>query len=495
MASYNVLNAYDATARIPQFQGLLQYGNEGTANPCFAREARNMMTPGGVLQPTAQGLQMEAELSAPMKTLARFYRRWYAEEAEKEVLVAASAGQLYWMYPGAEEWTALDHPGGASYASDEWSAVTYEINEEGKDPVDILLLSNAKDGMVMVRGDTMTVEPVSTPYKFGVIARYAERIWGGAAEDEPDMLAYSAPFDPTNWEANEEIPEDGAGDIRQPSWDGDSFTHIVQFGTQLICFKQNRIWRVLGTDPGEYTFKEQYGGGAMYPDTVAVDGEYIMMLGEKGVLRYDGLNAAPYHQENAQDVWARMNRAALGKACACLHEGVYYLAVPLDGSDVNNAVVMYNTAEGTWLVREDMQVESFLSSGEALYYTSATAPGRIYRYIADGWRENGRASRETRWVCQWNDLNYRDYQKGGFVVYLTAEAKAQTNISVSIQTEKKTKTKVYTIIPPAEGKEAKQKRMFFGGRGRRFRLIIESDTETMWRLIGGIQIVAEIDGD
>lgn len=493
--AYNVLNAYDARARIPQFQGLMQYGNEGTGNPCYAREAVNMDTPGGVLQPCANPELLKPELDSPIETLARFYRRWHARENEQEVLVAASGGKLYYALTDAVKWTELPFPDGVTeYASNRWSWVTYEINEEGKDPIDILLLSNAQDGMVYVRGDTLAVHTVVTPYKFGVITRYAERIWGGAAPDEPDMLAYSKPFDPTDWTANTEIPEDGGGDIRQPSWDGDSFTHMVQLGSQLICFKKQRIWRVLGTDPGEYTFKEQYGGGASYPGTVAVDGEKIYMLSDDGVLGYDGLNAAAFMQEYAKDVWARMNRAALYRASACMHRGKYYLSVALDKSETNNAVIVYNTTESTWLLREDLRVERWLSSGRTLYFTSSVAPGRIYRYIEDGWEENAEAV-PCRWVTPWNDLNYRDYNKGGFSVYLTVECLKELNLSISIQTEKKKKTKVYTVKPPEGGKYAKQKRMFFGGRGRRFRLIIESSGTAMWRLIGGIETIVEIDGD
>lgn len=493
--AYNTLNTYDARARIPQFQGLMQYGNEGTNNPCYAREAVNMMTPGGVLQPCAKPKTLEPELDSPIETLAQFYRRWHAVDGEREVLVAASDGKLFYALKNADEWTQLPFPEGVTaYESNRWSWVTYEINEAGKDPIDILLLSNAKDGMVFVRGDTLTVTPVTTPYKFGVITRYAERIWGGATPDEPDLLAYSKPFYPTDWAANTEIPEDGGGDIRQPSWDGDSFTHIVQLGSQLICFKKNRIWRVLGTDPGEYTFKEQYGGGASYPGTVVVDGEKIYMLSDEGLLGYDGLNASPFMQEYAQDIWARLNKSKLDHACACIHKGAYYLSVALDESEVNNAVVIYDTSEQTWLVRDDLKVERWLSSGDTLYFTSSVAPGKLYQYVEDGWRENG-AAVKCSWTSPWNDLNYRDYNKGGFTVYLTAECRKELELSISIQTEKKKKTKVYTVEPPKEGQFAKQKRMFFGGTGRRFRIIIESSGEAMWRLIGGIEIIAEIDGD
>ena len=127
--AYNTLNAYDARARIPLFSGLMQYGNEGTDNPCYAREAVNMMTPGGVLQPCAEPETLKPELPAPIETLARFYRRWHARENEQEVLVAASGGKLYYALEGAEKWTELPYPEGATeYASDRWSWVTYEIN-------------------------------------------------------------------------------------------------------------------------------------------------------------------------------------------------------------------------------------------------------------------------------------------------------------------------------------------------------------------------------
>jgi hypothetical protein len=74
-------------------------------------------------------------------------------------------------------------------------------------------------------------------------------------------------------------------------------------------------------------------------------------------------------------------------------------------------------------------------------------------------------------------------------------------LSVSIQTEKKIKTKNYTVSPlsssdVARGKGFKQKRLRFGGSGRRFRLIIESpEGAPVWRLTGGVLIASETDPD
>lgn len=504
MATFNSVGTYDASARIPEFRGLMQYGDGINADPRYAVVARNMETTGGVLQPAAACTLLAASLPAPIETLARLHRRWYTGNESKDILVAASGGKLYSMLPDANSWTELTMPEGiSSYQSNVWSWVTYEINPVGSSAsVDVLLLSNAVDGMVMVRGDNMTVSTVATPKRFGVIERYAERIWGGAITDDPDMLVYSTPFDPTNWTANVEQPADGAGDINQPSWDGDSFTALRAFGSQLIAFKKTRVWRILGTDPGEYTFKEQYGGGAPYSATIAVDSERIFMLTNQGIVVYDGLAVSPFQQEYAEQVFDRMNTSALDKACACVWHGKLYCALPLDGSPINNAVLVYNTVDNTWLLREDVSVESFLTTDDAIWFTSATTPGRVWLWREDSWETGAATDRACQWVSPWNDLGLKNVVKGGFEVYLLCEVQTEpVTLSISIQTEKKVKTKQYTVQPLtaeqiAKDKGFKQKRLHFGGTGRRFRLMINAPAGTpAWRIIGGIQIVAEIDPD
>ncbi len=485
------MGAYEAVLRIPQFLGLFQDGDKMNVDAGYAAEAVNVDTTGGVLAPAAKHCMLGAALPGPIGTLMRLHRRWHAAEGERDVLVAASGGKLYWMLPGGVVWQEIGMPEGIeAYALDAWSWATYEMNPEGSDaPVDILLLSNAKDGMVCVCGDTMTAQQVSTPKKFGVISRHAERIWGGAIDDDPDTLLYSAPFDPFNWEPNVDIPEDGAGDIQQPSWDGDSFTALVPFGAQLLAFKKSRVWRILGTDPGQYIFKEQYGGGAVAWDTVAVALDNVLLLGMDGLLRYNGMTVEPYYQQYARDVFGRMNRGALTNATACFYKEKYFCALPLDGSAVNNAVLVVNLAERTWLLRDGVTVKDFLPTDDALLFTSATQPGRVFRWGEDA-AETG--AEKCRWVSPWLDLGRMDCKWGGFAVRLAVVAKTAIRLTITIRTEKKAKTKSY-IAPASEN--PKVKRLAFGGSGRRFRFEIEAPAGAAWHLMGGLQLTAEKEED
>ncbi len=477
-----------ATVRMVGFLGLYQDGDGINVDTRYALDAVNVETQGGVLRSAARPVHLRPELSGPIGTLARLYLRWPGNGGAGDVLVAASGGRLYWMRQGGERWMEMVLPDGVTaFQRDAWSWVTYEMNPEGaEEPVDVLLMSNAKDGMICVRGDTMVAERVETPRKFGVIARYAERIWGGAIDGDPDMLVYSAPFDPFNWTQNDVFPEDGAGDVMQPSWDGDSFTALTQFGAQLVAFKKRRAWRILGTDPGEYVFREQYGGGAMFAATVAVDGEGILMLGREGLMRYDGLSVAPYEQPYAKRVFARMNQAALDGACACVYQDRYYCALPLDGSPSNNAVLVHDARERTWLLREGPRVKAFLPTDDGLYYTSEAEPGRVWRWGEDA--EITGALAPTRWVGPWLEFGAKTARKGGWLVTLTVAAKAPLDISVTIRTEKKARTKTLHVQPG----EA-LRRLVFGGAGQRWRLEIESCGNQAWSIPGGVQVDAEVE--
>lgn len=495
MANLTSLSQYEAETRIPTFHGLMQHGDGINGDPRFAVDMENVDTSGGGFKPFAQPVMMEATLPAKIETLAVLHRRWYVgADASKNMLIAASGGQLYYMQPGGTAWTQFANPKD-TYQSNLWSWVSYEINPEGATtPVDVLVLSNPKDGMVYLRCDdtAKTVTMVTTPKKFGVIARFNERIWGGGIADDPDMVVYSAPYDFTNWEANAEIPEDGAGDIQQPTWDGDRFTALKQLGPQLIAFRRNSVWRVLGTDPGEFVWRQQYGGGTTRENTICIDGERMLMLGDRGVMQYDGLAVAPFDWQYAEAFFRTMNTAALDQSCACIWQEKYYLAVPTEGSVTNNAVLIHDTRTGTWLLRRDIGVETFLPTDDALYFTSTAAPGRISRMVDDVWTADA-VSAPIKWVSPWLDLGYKNAQKGGWQMYFVLEAMGAGQVVFKIETEKKVKAKSFDFLPTIG--HPRQKRLSFGGSGRRFRIHIESISTAPWRLLGGLQITTEFDKD
>ena len=528
--------AYDADVWIPQFRGLNQADVLMNPDMRYAAEAENVETINGVLQPMAECPIAIGEFADRVETFTTFHRRWYTGSGSHDWYVCCSGGKFYQRQAGTSvPWAEIPLPSTVSgaFQNSLWSWVTYEINPVGStDTIDVLLLSNAQDGMIMIIppdrpttwGDLteftwdyvqdMTWLETSSPEwhintietagkKMGVIERYGERIWGGDIAGEPDMLMYSAPYDPTDWTANTEIPEDGAGDILQPSWDGDKFYALKRFGDQLLAFKKNRIWRVVGLSPGEFVFQEQFGGGTEFFGTIAVDNDRVLMLTKDGMSIYDGMNTTPFQRKFVEQLWKRTNADALDQSCGCLFKNRYYLSFPIDGSGTNNALLIYDFIEGTVLYHSGLNIEAMLPTDDELFATTSDLPGRIVQIGYDSWSAGAACGRPARWVSPWIDFGRKEIRKGGFDLYFLPEVQDMAvEFSISIQTEKKRKTKLYTVRPIMESqranyKEHKQKRLHFGGGGRKFRVIIETaqGITAPWRIIGGIQLTVETDPD
>ena len=520
--AYFSLGAYDANVVLPAFRGLNQADIGLNPDIRYAAEVENMETPHGVLQPQAAIKVLDGEFSGRVETLAVLHRRWYSGGGSKAWYIAACGGKLYQKQEGSGvDWMVI--PTSHDFSSDLWSCVTYETSGQSG-TIDVLLMSNAVDGMIMVippdrpsiindyadytinQLSALSINELSSPswvvqtvdtqgYKFGVIERFGERIWGGAIPEEPDLLVYSAPYDPTDWEQNSDIPEDGAGEVRQPSWDGDKFYALGRYGDRLLAHKKNRIWQVLGLNPGEYVFNEQFGEGTEYFNTIATDGERVYMVGRNGPIVYDGMSTTPYARPQIEEIWRTANQNALEQMCAALHKKKYYVAFPTGDSEINNAMLVYDFEEGSILYYTDIYIEAFLHSDEFLFATSSTTPGRILEIVNDSWVLGEARNIPTKWVSPWMDFGQKKVQKGGFDLYFIPEVQSEAvELIFTIETEKKAKVKRYTVSPT--DKEHRGKRLHFGGTGRRFRIIIETEASSApWRLIGGLQMVVETDPD
>lgn len=551
------MSQYATSLEISNFAGINQSGDGYNMSMRYAREMENVNVDGGGFRPMRDGIRLEQTLRAPIGTLAYLNRRFGNETGT--LLVAISDGRVYTkLLDGDDDWeqrypaytetvtdgeTVRAETGAPLEVSDcDW--VTYEVNiRDGQpltDPVDILLFTNATDGMFCLYGDTKEVVRVvvapnpEDDIRFGVLARYNERIWGSGIAGDPDKLMYSVPYDPFDWSANTEIPEDGAGDILQPTWDGDSFVALRQIGSDLLAVKRNSIWRIYGTNPGEFSMQRQYGGGALVENTLAIQDGYAYMLGQYGLLRYDGSGAYAFQQDAIQGImhdrvkheitalleysetrvymlgdicshegavyrcvvpinhaeewtaahWEEISGDPVSRACAGMWNGVYCLALPFYGSANNNAILQYDTRSGAFSLRTDVSVDSFLQINERLFYTSADYPGAVYE-LDD---RKGRV-KHLKWVSGYQDLGVKSSIKSAFTVYFYAETEVPVTLRLGLRTEKKLKQKIVTAKP------GKMTRTHLNTQGRIFRLEIESITAVPYAIAGGIKIDLELDPD
>ena len=515
---------YSTVAEIPSFGGINQTGDGYNMSMRFARELENVDVTGGAFRQMRRGSILtetpysetvtpeggeptEFQLTGDgIATLAILHRRYTHETFKwpesKDILVAVTfAGYVLVKPLGTEDDWDKAMPGSISRPYFDW--VSYEMNLDGYDfPIDVLVFSNAYNGMYVLMGDNLSFQQVSgVPAKFGCICRHNERIWGSGIIDDPDKLMYSAPYSLTNWAYNAETPEDGGGDILCPNWDGDRFLALREYGSQLLAFKNKAVWRVVGSNPDEFYLRQQYGRGARCEDTISISASYCFMLGDEGIMRYDGETVAEFRHPDVKDIMlGRVNWQAVDKqdydesqystefvnrACAIQHSDIYYLALPLDGSTENNAVLIYNPHEGSFSLMTGVHVQCWLEVGDRLFYASREPGhyGRI-RELTDAGE-----TLPVLWRSGWQDLGMKSSVKSTFTVYFTCDAPTAFPLNLGLRTEKKLKLKTLTVKP------GKPCRIHMNVQGRYFQLELSSNSVSPFQLNGGIRMDLELDPD
>jgi hypothetical protein len=159
---------------------------------------------------------------------------------------------------------------------------------------------------------------------------------------------------------------------------------------QFLIFQRNSIYYAY-VDPNGYTAGAPPGGnttiqtltsefGCSARRSIVQAGQYIFFLSDNGVyllnpsldLKLLG-NTTPL-SNSISDIMARINVDYVKNAVGTVFNNRYYLAVPIDGSTRNNAVLVYSMLNKEWesidTYPAGMYVDNFVI---ALYTTSATS--------------------------------------------------------------------------------------------------------------------------
>ena len=488
---------YEGSFSIPTPKGIYQAAGDTNVATDYAYRAVNMRTERGLMA-TSYGISRAfPSIGEPIGTLTRFYRRNRPDDPD--VFVAAAAGAIYTYTMGTEGWVKRAE----GFKSDSWSSVTYETAEDGE-TVDILILSNAKDGMIVVFGSDLRVESrelaIGSDYaavKFAVLGRYAERIWGAGDEHHPDSIFYSRPYDPFDWTGDSETPTLGGGMIQQPTWDGEAFISVTPFGGYLLAIKPSTVFEIRGTDPGSFTITEAYGtDGPVSARTVAADRTNLYYLSKNGMGRYDGSSLSLLSRDALYETMRMRAPDIADKATACVCDHVYYLALGVRDSEgdvvlENNAVIEYDTERGTFMLRRGMRVKDFYALGGKVYYTQAEAPYDVMLYDDENARGILDQPMECLWETAWLDLG-KKYVKRDFSLRFTAEADEDNlPVDITIATERREKTKTVIL-----SRERRDYRVRIQNAGKRVRLRIAAGRRAAgFRIFGGVQVDFSMDGE
>jgi hypothetical protein len=323
-------------------------------------------------------------------------------------------------------------PQGQYYYIVKPTASTFMVSEKpGGDPV---ITTSAGSNAFRVRVSRMN-RPLG-----GSLALHRERVWIAGDKSRPNSAFFSDDSDPTNWA----IGVDDAGEMVNPSWDGDAVTAVANLFDNIVVFKSSSMFRIVGTNPGEYqTAPVLSTVGTVSPATICQWQNAAFFLSPRGIMVYNGIGCEPLGGDALKDFWATMNtqREALAGACATIYNAHLLVALPAgkDGGGhpvtYNNAVVDFDIAAGAFMLRTGIRVDSWLP-GDTLRFASGdriciwgedSAGNKVHTY--------GGSIINMKWETPESDFGSRDSVKtvtcvsvtgrdGALKVTVTADGKS-----------------------------------------------------------------------
>tara|TARA_R100000988_G_scaffold64681_1_gene32513 strand:- start:1655 stop:3970 length:2316 start_codon:yes stop_codon:yes gene_type:complete len=125
---------------------------------------------------------------------------------------------------------------------------------------------------------------------------------------------------------------------------------------KLIVFNRNSIHQVTGQGEVQTLSNQLLTDevGLIAKNTVAQVGNQILFLSDNGVYgltfidRYNLRGTELPLSESIQETINRINKAAAEKSVAVYFDNRYYIAIPTDGSPVNNTLLVYNFLNKSW---------------------------------------------------------------------------------------------------------------------------------------------------
>lgn len=174
-----------------------------------------------------------------------------------------------------------------------------------------------------------------------------------------DTIAVSDYLDPSTWDQTLGVFQLNLGDndeiVGFTPWDENKFL-IFKRRAIYLAYLENTYDGTGQADLGANSYvvsvTDQVGCAAR--QTIANAGQAIFFLSDSGVRVLDPQldlkllgNSRPL-SDPISDIIERINLDAVGYSCGKIFNNRYYLAVPLDGSLYNNAILVYNLLNQAW---------------------------------------------------------------------------------------------------------------------------------------------------
>ncbi|MBR0507528.1 MAG: hypothetical protein IJJ86_02860 [Clostridia bacterium] len=300
---------------------------------------------------------------------------------------------------------------------------------------DRLLISTGREPMLTLAPDAFAVESFGTAAKgSNKKTRYTElyfgRLFAAGDPDAPCRLYWSkAPGSGRtidDWRADP-ASENVSGGFADVGVDDDPITGLFALSNQLLIFKRDSLYRLLGDRPSNYRIVAVDASFRQPKHTACVRyADRLFFLTDGGLYFYDGQTVRRSPAFRALEPLLKASDLSEARAAAC--GDVLYFALRSRASlPYDDLVVEYDVLRDRYMVRKGMRIADLCALHGVLY--ALTDDGRLVAFD-----ENSRYDGDpinVKWQTPRLDLGRKDVKK----TLLSLTASGSGRIAVRVQSD------------------------------------------------------------
>lgn len=360
--------------RISQFLGINQGECENSIQSGESPDARNMDTAGGQLS-VANGYvrHQDAAHAAPADVLRMAV--WHLG-GTRRFLTATPTG-LQVLAEGAAAWQTL-----AAFST---PAVQADFQTLKIGSTEYVLMAGGAGQIVKWDGTASAATAFGSAQQLsdvpvGLLELYYSRLFSAGDPAHPCRLYWScAPGDDRtveDWSQAQASENVGGGHV-EVGTDSDPITGLFALSNQLLIFKRDSLYRLLGDRPSNYRIYPVSASMAQPVHTACVRvADVLYFLTDTGLYYFDGQTVL--RAPDADKIKNFLAGADLSDCRAAACRDRLYFAVRTGGSAVNNAIVEYDLSRRTYMIRDGFTVHGLCADGGVLFLLSGD--GRVCRF-------------------------------------------------------------------------------------------------------------------
>lgn len=358
---------------IKEFGGIDQSKDESKLELGSSPDACNIDTTDGNLS-VAKGYEKFIDTPIPGNGAIKRLHIWRDLVTARYIVIAGDNVYAYVDTDGNPAWTKI-------YTYDDLEHGNYwDFLETKIGNTDYLIIANGEKQLIKWDGDTSHQATVfgasekqsNVPVNF--LAMHYSRLFAAGDPDHPSRLYWSCvpgAIDSTtytieDWQSVDESTDKSGGHVEVGDTSGDPIMSLCALSNQLVIFKRNSIYRLLGDRPSNFRIVKVNGDVEETVDSsIAFYGDRPFWMTKAGMYYYDGQSSQKMF--NARNIKDFLETVTLQQCKGAENRDKLYFTCREKDQTIDNAIIVYDIVRKTYMIRKGFKVIDICAHNGTLY--------------------------------------------------------------------------------------------------------------------------------